>query len=157
MDSSSSEFKPGTRKAIDEVLQFYKDPERDFIPASKVADCLRALGIPITRAQSQKIIDQFGLELGTGEQLMSIIRQLTKPFRDSDKDHIEESIKNAFMALKDVDGVVSKRNLRHLLKNTGERLNDEELSLMDEYPDKLDYDSFSKLIRPPQHLDWNLV
>merc|ERR1719378_1074674 len=150
-------FKPGTQRAIDEVLQFYKDPERNFIPVSKVADCLRALGIPITRAQSQQITDRFGLELKVGEEFTQIIRQLTEPFRKNDKDHIEESIKNAFMALKDADGVVSKRNLKHLLKNTGERLNEEELSLMKDFPEKLTYNDFEQLIKPPQQLDWALV
>merc|ERR1711881_349772 len=72
--------------------------------------------------------------------------------RDIQKE--QQDIKQAFDSLKDAKGVVQKRHFRNLLKNTGDKLTDEELQILDNYPDELDYHQFMEIITPPQPIDW---
>lgn len=136
-------------EAVQEAFQFYATTNKGCIPKDSLPNAIRALGVPITNKQAQELQEQ--KEDADLEKFKDLLIDILEK-RDLEKE--QQDIKQAFDSLKDAKGVVQKRHFRNLLKNTGDKLTDEELQILDNYPDELDYHQFMEIITPPQPIDW---
>lgn len=134
--------------AFKETFNNYKNRNEE-IPLKDLKAAVTALGFDLKDGELEDIVE---LQEDTGRNGMDFITFLTtlgSLFHTSDEDEIKEAFR---VFDKDGNGKISRHELRHVMKNLGEKLSDEEIDEMITEADvdgdgEISYQEFLEMLR----------
>mmetsp|Transcript_18805 Transcript_18805/g.34022 ORF Transcript_18805/g.34022 Transcript_18805/m.34022 type:complete len:156 (-) Transcript_18805:182-649(-) len=144
-----SDLTPEQIAEFKEAFSLFDKDADGTITSKELGTVMRSLGQNPTECELNDMINEVDMDGNGTIEFQEFLVMMAKKMKDTDS---EDEIKEAFKVFdKDGNGFISAAELRHVMTNLGEKLNDEEVDEMIKEADidgdgQINYEEFVKMM-----------